>query len=198
MNKKEKQIDWNRVYKEGSQLWEPKDGPSKSVQEFIRYLKEGDKILDLGCGSGRDSIFLAKQGYDVWGIDISKEAIKKAKENFQAKNLHFLVANAENLPFEDEFFDAIYSRWVLQFVPLKKAASEIFRVLKNNGIAFIAFLLNTKIIATRELTEFHRKEDIISTYENFKILKQVEFKIEELDAKKPHMHDALIIILKKR
>jgi ubiquinone/menaquinone biosynthesis C-methylase UbiE len=192
--KKEEISRWERAYKEGAH-WE--EGPSKNMQKFTKYLKKGDKILDIGCGSGRDSIFLAKQGFEVWGIDISKEAIKKAKEKFRAKNLHFLVGDIKDLKFKDEFFDAVYSGWVLQSIPLKKASLEIFRVLKKGGVAFLAFLLNTKIIATGKITEFHKKEDIISTYKNFQILKQLTFKSEDFKAKEPHTHDAFIIILKK-
>lgn len=192
--KKEKIVEWEKSYKKGAH-WER--GPSRNMVEFAKYLKKGDKVLDLGCGSGRDSIFLANQRFEVWGIDISKEAIRKAKEKFQSENLHFLVAEAENLPFTDEFFDVIYSGWVLQSIPLKKAYSEILRVLKKEGIAFLAFLLNTKIIGSGKIKEFHKKEDILSNYKNFRIIRQNEFKTEDFEDEEPHTHEVLILILRK-
>ena len=171
--------------------------PPKNMRLFIKYLNKGDKVLDAGCGFGRDSFFLAKHGFEVWGVDISSKAIKRAKRNFKARNLHFSVGDIQNLDFKDNFFDAVYSGGVLHMLPLEKPASEIYRVLKDGGIAFLHFLLNKKYISG-ETTSFHKKEDIIKVYrKKFKILKQIQFHQEDLEAEKPHTHDVLILILKK-
>jgi len=195
---KENRSRWDEIYKKGAH-WEK--GSSKNMQLFIKYLNKGDRVLDAGCGSGQDSIFLAKQGFEVWGIDISNEAIKKAKKNkekYKLENLHFLVGDIQNLKFEDEFFDAIYSGWVLHNLPLEKPASEIHRVLKKRGIAFLAFLLNTKYVKDKKIVRFHRKEDILKVYKKrFKILKQIQFHQEDFETERPHTHDVFIIILKK-
>ncbi|MFH1866893.1 MAG: methyltransferase domain-containing protein [Patescibacteria group bacterium] len=193
--KKKQTSRWNKIYKKGAH-WEK--GLSKQILEFIKYLKKGYKVLDAGCGSGRNSVFLSERGFEVWGIDTSEVGIKKAKKKRQLKNLHLLVGNIEELPFNNEFFNAIYCGGVLNFIPLENAALEIFRVLKKNGVAFIWLLLDTKIISTGEKKEFHKKVDILSTYsKKFQIFQQKEFFSNDLRAERPHSHRIFELILKK-
>jgi len=186
---------WDRKYKKGAH-WEK--GPSKEIIEFKKYLQKGCKVLDAGCGSGRNSIFLTKKGFEVWGIDISNIGIKKAKEKFQSKNLHFLVGNIEKTSFKSNFFDAVYSGGVLNFIPLKKPSLEIFRILKKGGVALLWLIIDTKIKSTGERKLFHDKDEITSIYrKKFLILKQKEFISKDLKAKKPHIHKIFELILKK-
>lgn len=98
----------------------------------------GKKILDFGCGDGRYGIELIKLGAsELKGIDLSKKMIQlanksKEKENFS--NIEFLVADGNNIPFEDQYFDIVIANFVLvHFLELDKPFKEIFRVLKNNG-----------------------------------------------------------------
>ncbi len=182
---------WDKVYKKGAQ-WEEQPEDSKRL---LPYLKKGDNVLDLGCGSGRESIFLAKQGFKVWGIDISKEAIKKAQA--KAEKVNFQIGNANEIPFENEFFNAVYSGWVLHFIPLEKPAKEIYRVLKKGGVACLGFLLNTKAIRIEKFTEFYSEKEILDAYKDFKILKSEKFTSKDLEDEHPHTHDAIILILKK-
>ena len=62
-------------------LWEY-DDPTKEISNIInKYnINKKDKILDLGCGEGRDTIYLLNKGYNFLGVDYSKEAIKKCNE----------------------------------------------------------------------------------------------------------------------
>lgn len=161
----------------------------------MKYLEPGCKVLDLGCGSGRDSFFLSDQGYEVWGVDISKVAIEKALKNPKANQIDFRAASAEKLDFEDDFFDTVYSGWVLQSVPLERAASEIKRVLKPGGIAYLAFLLNTVFTENGKRWDFHPRGKILSAYSDFELIMRREYRSIENDTKEPHSHDALIMVL---
>ncbi len=166
------------------------------MQDLMKYLEPGGKILDLGCGSGRDSFFLADQGYKVWGVDISRVAIEKALKNTKSSQIDFRVASAEELDFEDNFFDAVYSGWVLQSVPLESAASEIKRVLKPGGVAYLAFLLNTVFTDNGKRWDFHPRGKILSAYGDFELMTRREYRSIENNTKEPHSHDALIIVLR--
>ena len=75
---------------------------------FNKLFKKTDSILDLGCGAGRTTLALYKQGFEnILGIDLSETAIKNAKKLAKQQNLDltFMIANALSLPFEDNSFD---------------------------------------------------------------------------------------------
>jgi len=67
------------------------------------------KIIDIGCGTGRHAIELTKRGYNVTGVDLSKNQIKRAREKAQGEgmNIDFQIQDARNLPFKCEFDLAI-------------------------------------------------------------------------------------------
>lgn len=94
----------------------------------------GKKVLCLGCGSGEETEFLlTKRPIELYGVDISKDLIEIAKKEYPEVN--FAVMDAENLKFENEDFDFIYSSLVLDyFKSWKKVLSEITRVLRKGGI----------------------------------------------------------------
>jgi SAM-dependent methyltransferase len=108
-------------------------------------VKEGESILDIGCGSGVDTIFAAKMTGPtgkVIGIDIMPEMLQRAKENLRFENLDNVTyeeTSAEKLSFPDMTFDVVISNGVFNLVPDKaKALSEVFRVLKPEGRLMIA------------------------------------------------------------
>jgi len=132
--------DWIESY-EGGELphWAVDMTPSPLVKRLCEHLpnKSGNKILEIGVGNGRDSIYLAKMGNGVTGIDIAQGAIDLAKKNSQKEGvedkIQFQVGNAENLEFPDESFNAVYSISVLHSTSLAESFKEISRVLKPGG-----------------------------------------------------------------
>ncbi len=98
--------------------------------------QSGEKVLDIGCGTGNFSIKLAKRGCKVIGIDISQvmleEAKKKAKNN--NLNINFQKGNALNLDFANNSFDSVFSMTAIEFIEdLEKAFKEMKRVVKPGG-----------------------------------------------------------------
>lgn len=78
---------------------------------LLESLKPG-LILDIGCGTGEQSLFLAKRGFQVVGVDISREMLIRANESAKEKlkdNLSLVIASAEALPFRDKSFDGLIS-----------------------------------------------------------------------------------------
>lgn len=109
-------------------------------------ITQGNKILDAGCGIGRNSEYFIKNNFDISGIDSNEEAIRNAKEQISLWNAHFdldcfFVANLLEIPFPNNSFDFIISSAVLHFskdrAQFKKLFEELVRVLSPGGILFI-------------------------------------------------------------
>ena len=107
---------------------------------ILESLKPG-LILDIGCGTGEQSLFLAKRGYQVVGVDISREMLARANENAKEgklkDNLSLVIASAEALPFRDKSFEGLISIFgVFNHIPrAEHAFRETHRVLKRGGRA---------------------------------------------------------------
>ena len=114
-------------------------------------IKAGMKVLELGCGSGAYTIDIARavgQNGTVFSLDIQQEMLDKLEsklsknENKDINNVKPILGNAYELPFHDQFIDAILLITVLQEIPDKhKALIEAKRVLKNDGRIAITELL---------------------------------------------------------
>jgi len=109
-------------------------------------MKEGDKVLDVCCGTGDQVFHYGKIGIKAIGIDLNPGMIKlaiKRKEKSNLNNISFLVADARKLPFEDNSFDFVSISFGLHEIKRKgrdKIISEMKRVTKENGsLIFIDF-----------------------------------------------------------
>lgn len=103
-------------------------------------LKEGEIVLDLGCGAGLDLYFYAKavgQKGKVYGLDISEDMVNKAIANMKAvgiKNAEVKCGHSDKIPFSDNFFDCCASNGIYNLSPDKEMVfSEVLRVLKPSG-----------------------------------------------------------------
>jgi len=109
-------------------------------------VKEGDRVLDAGCGTGIYSLELAKRGAFVAGLDASSGMLElaRAKAGRAGLNIDFVKADALHIPFPDGHFDLVLSVCMLCFVKEREAAIlEMKRVLRPGGRIVIA-LLNSR------------------------------------------------------
>ena len=116
---------------------------SMLYEEFERYLKPGCRIMDLGCGSGRDSKYFSDKGYIVVAIDPSPTMCKKAKE---IAGVPTYTMKAEELTFENEF-DAVWACASLLHVSRDNQAAvirKICRALRQNGILYCSWKYGTQ------------------------------------------------------
>lgn len=118
--------EYNKVYLKGIE---------KRV--VAKYFTKDMKILDLGCGAGRTTRVLKDSGYDVIGVDISKELIDSAKNNHP--DIDFRVGDASSLEFTDDEFDLVFFSFNgLDYLFPKsqrlQAIASIGRVLKSGGL----------------------------------------------------------------
>ncbi len=116
-----------------------------SVFDRIAKQHSGQKLLEVGCGQGIDSVELAKH-VDYTGVDYSPESVAVAQKNAKSLglNAHYSVGNAESLFFQDGSFDAVYSCGVIHHTfDEHKAISEVYRVLKPDGTAWVSLYATT-------------------------------------------------------
>jgi len=106
-------------------------------------VKEGERVLDAGCGTGIYSIELAKRGARVTGLDASSSMLEwaRAKAATAGLNIDFIKADALKTPFPDGHFDIVLSVCMLCFVRERQAALiEMKRVLRPGGKLVLAML----------------------------------------------------------
>lgn len=104
------------------------------IFDFERY--RGKKVLEIGCGLGCMAMNWAQHGVEMTAVDLNPVAISQTRRRFELFGLSGDIreADAENLPFEDETFDFVYSWGVLHHTPgTKRTIEEIHRVLKPGG-----------------------------------------------------------------
>ena len=194
---------WEKEYR-NPKLITNSDEPQLDFKHYIKWLRktehvdlDGLRVLDLGSGTGKNSLFLAERGSEVTGIELSTTAVKIAEQRTEERGLfaEFIEGSFGNkFNFPDESFDLILdvvSSMSLSEKERTKYVSECLRVLKPGGHMFVKTLCkdgdknaeyliehfpgkenNTYVMPETGITErVFSKEDIESLYSEFNIQK---------------------------
>lgn len=119
--------------------------PAAALAYFCdKYLREGDTVLDVACGGGRNAHYLAQRGYTVYGVDFAKSAIEFCKKRFVRFNLSgtFKQGTMDNLAFPDNFFAGVMCVAAIDHVTTdcaRRALVEIRRVLVPGKAILLTF-----------------------------------------------------------
>lgn len=107
-----------------------------SLEKFyslLDFVEPQQKLLDIGCGTGTDMLHYQQLGATVYGVDPSEEMVKIAQDKLPSSEIK--VSDPARLPFEDSYFDIVFSKYALQTATdLKPVFNEIHRVLKPKGV----------------------------------------------------------------
>ncbi|WKZ25839.1 MAG: class I SAM-dependent methyltransferase [bacterium] len=154
------QYDIKSGYKIWSKTYDTEDNILIQVEEPIvkkilkKYLQ--GKVLDLGCGTGRYSLYLDSLGHSVTGIDISMDMIELARQ--KSKQIQFVQGDISNLTFEDNNFDLVVSGLAIHYVKnLEKSIDGFSRVLRPGGHMVISSV-HPWMVALGAHAEFHNKK----------------------------------------
>lgn len=190
---------WNKIFKEQGKYF-------TKIQEYMpnivkMFKKHGvKKVLDLGCGSGRHTVYLAKHKFDVYGFDIARKGIEITKNWLKEKGFkaNLKIGSAyKRLPYKDNFFDAIISTQVIHHAKIEKIRKlirEIERILKPKGLIFVTVskkglkkeipkekMWKIKFIAPRTFIPLsHDEKGMVHYWFNKKLLRK-EFKNFKID-----------------
>lgn len=111
------------------------------IREAIhRFPIQGRRVLEIGYGAGADHMQLIGRGGEVYGIDLTEENFKVTSARLKQAGLagRLRTGDAESLPFENDFFEFVYSFGVVHHTPdSERVIREIYRVLKPGGRAYI-------------------------------------------------------------
>ena len=137
----------NMSNEELSAYWDKKwseikeEGPNPFAVKLIQLYnsREKPKLLELGCGDGRDLQLFIENGFDVSAIDIATKSIEKLKDRF-GKKANIYCKNIKNMDFENNSFDIIYAHLTLHYFTKEETDNifnKIYNLLKINGIFFV-------------------------------------------------------------
>ena len=130
----------------------------------IMNINSKDKIIDVGSGTGDLTKIILKENKNalIYSVDLNLEMLNEAKKQFndqQKKNIKFINANAENLPFENNFFDKYIISFCLRNITyIEKALNESFRILKPGGIFYcLEFSTPTSSVINKIYSKYKNK-----------------------------------------
>ena len=146
------------------------------------------RILDLGCGIGRHVMYCHEMGLDVYGVDLSEEAVNTARKwasegGVDAVEERLVVSDVRSLPWKDAFFDYAVSHGVLDsmhFEIARSACTEMARVLRPGGLFYCDLVsgddsAHAREFAGEEFVATKHEEGTIQSYFNFtKITRLIE------------------------
>lgn len=138
MNKKDSNIEYYNANADAFYESTVNTDMSEWQNRFLKYIPTGGRILDAGCGSGRDSKAFIKQGYSVVAFDASREMCKKASELLGQEVWQMKF---EEMSFDDEF-DGVWACASLLHVSendMQGIFEKIHKALKERGILYASF-----------------------------------------------------------
>jgi SAM-dependent methyltransferase len=133
---------WNELFRQEEFRWK---NPHEQVVALVPIMRErgARRVLDLGCGAGRHTVYLAREGFEVYGTDIAENGLAHTREWLARENLRAELKQSDisHVPHRADIFDAVISIYVIYhktYAGMQHVVAEIHRVLKPSGLALIS------------------------------------------------------------
>jgi len=207
-------------YKKEKLYWGLK--PDVGLKEVLKYAIEGT-ALDIGAGEGKNSIFLAKNGFKVEAVDKIKECLEKCKKLAKKYGLPIKIRciDIKKFRFEKNSYNlviAIASLDFLKFSEIKKIIPKIKKALKKEGVLYLVVFSikdpafkrcqeklkmiekNTFYLAKlKTFRHFFTRKEILNLLKNLKVIRMKEEKLKDIHNNKPYFHKVIkVIAIKKK
>ena len=194
----------NNYSKSKNENTQPKMAPE--LRKYIKLLN-GKEVLDLGVGKGYNSVLLSNFGFNVTGVDISKEYLKYIEENFDCSNLTLINKDVREFEIEKNKYDLILFSNVLHFIPKEdflKIIKKIKENLKEDGLIYISVFSKedpssklNKDFKENTCISYFSKEEILDIFSDFTtILISDEYSLDLVHGN-PHYHGMIKYVGKK-
>ncbi len=139
-------VEWDRLYREGRPSWET----GQVSSELVKLLKEGaipvGRVLELGCGTGANAVYLAQNGFEVTAVDSAPTALERARRRgrLESTPVHFILDDVYEFAKQAEPFDLIFDAGFYHFArrdDLDQLLDLLWRVTRH-GSYYVTFAGN--------------------------------------------------------
>ncbi|HEX2896667.1 MAG TPA: class I SAM-dependent methyltransferase [candidate division Zixibacteria bacterium] len=189
--------------------------PEPELANFVKSSKRRGNALDLGCGDGRNALFLAKMAYNVTGVDVSKVAVKKlgaiAAEKKLSQFLQTVHSDARDFKYPPNIYDLVVAVTLFDHIPKQDLIPLFEKVadsIKSGGILF------TKVHTIKDpgktngsdkaselswaIQHYFEPDELKEILEKkFKVIKYLEYDDQDNSHGRPHFHNFAVSIAQK-
>ncbi|WP_051217648.1 class I SAM-dependent methyltransferase [Paenibacillus assamensis] len=153
---------WNTFYSDRSKAIPFfVNAPDENLVQYVhqRQLPAAGRVLELGCGPGRNAIYLAKQGYEVDAVDLSSEALQWAKDRAQQQqvDVNFICRNIFELDIEEAAYDIIYDSGCMHHIAPHRRIDYVRlvnRALKSGGMFAVTCFVENGVLGGAEISDW--------------------------------------------
>ncbi|MEY7850547.1 class I SAM-dependent methyltransferase [Natrarchaeobius sp. A-rgal3] len=195
-----------RVYGREEYYWgtEPNE-MARRTTELARDVGPNPEIVDIGAGEGRDAVFFAERGWDVYALDVSPNGLAKAKRLAERRGvtLRTIEADANDVTLPEPI-DVVYSAGTIQYIRPENRDRQFTHFKEQTvteGIhALFAFVDHPEIPTPPDWTDneyFYEKGELSECYGEWEILEREELIFDDDSSGEPHQHAAEILFARK-
>lgn len=197
--------NYEKWYEGGGYYWGTE--PADFCDELIKLCppSKGKKVLDIGCGEGKDAVYMASKGYDVYAFDLTENGIRKTKLLAEEKDVDVKAyVDDINTFVTDEQFDIIYSSGTIQYLFEENKAEffeKIGKITKKNGFVFFNVFVEKPFLELPPDWDIEEKMwrsgELFSYFPDWKFHRIDETIFEDNSNGIPHYHCMDTIICEK-
>ena len=202
-----KENPYDQKYENQEYYWRKK--PSAICDRIIEIIRPSSsfhpKLLDIGCGEGRNAVYFAKHGFEVVGLDLSLLGLKKMKKYAEETGVHVKTIHADIVEYElEDIYDVIFSTGTLQYLP-PEVREKRFQNYKEHTtpkgiIAFSVFVRKPFIPRAPDAEEtafLYRSGELMSYFWDWEIIYSTEEIFDCMSSGIPHKHAVNRIIARR-
>jgi tellurite methyltransferase len=193
------QSPWDREYEKTPDSYVWGTTPSSFAVELVAGVPSGGRVLDLGCGEGRDSVFFASHGFDVTGLEASRAGLRKAERLAAERGVRvrWVESALPDVPSLGDF-DLVYSCGSIHYVP-RRDRVQLFQYLREitapaGRHAHIVFTDRWIYTERGEVVEYFGPGELARFYAPGEVLRREERMISCAQDGRPHLHSVEVLV----